>query len=456
MSEVIRALAEAPDLGRAHSFYGDLLRIRGNQEGARRELALRRRHRDWYLAMTARFEAEWFGRDELAWAERIRAELPNLRAALDFCLSAPDEAGAGQDMAASLIYYWHACGHLHEGNYWFVRALAADPRPTRSRMRALWAFCPVLLTRGDLAGAEQRARECLALAERLDDPYFVALSKQQLAGALMMVGDPAEAGSLLDEAAADIAALGGSDSALVQVKLVQAVAALRLGDPVGAARLCTECREICRRHGDQWWLGYVLISSALVALARGDGALAAGYVRDSLRSRHAMGDTVGLAGSFERLAWIVAGTGDFERAAWLLGAADRLWRLVGRPLYGAEGSPWLRDRRDCEARTRAALGARGYELAYRQGAARSVDDAVRDALGDRPPADPPPHRPPHPLTPREREVADLIAQGLSNKEIAARLVVSRRTAETHVESILRKLSFASRTQVAAWVAQQQS
>ena len=81
---------------------------------------------------------------------------------------------------------------------------------------------------------------------------------------------------------------------------------------------------------------------------------------------------------------------------------------------------------------------------------------MRDALGDRPPADPPPHRPPHPLTPREREVADLIAQGLSNKEIAARLVVSRRTAETHVESILRKLSFASRTQVAAWVAQQQS
>src|SRR5439155_21587711 len=152
-------------------------------EGGQREVALRRRHRDWYLAMTARFEAEWFGRDELAWAERIRAELPNLRAALDFCLSAPDEAGAGQDMAASLIYYWHACGHLHEGNYWFVRALAADPRPTRSRMRALWAFCPVLLTRGDLAGAEQRARECLALAERLDDPYFVALSKQQLAGA---------------------------------------------------------------------------------------------------------------------------------------------------------------------------------------------------------------------------------------------------------------------------------
>ena len=60
------------------------------------------------------------------------------------------------------------------------------------------------------------------------------------------------------------------------------------------------------------------------------------------------------------------------------------------------------------------------------------------------------------LTRREREVAALIAEGMSNKEIAARLVTSRRTAESHVENILRKLGFTSRTQVAAWVAQQRS
>ena len=55
-------------------------------------------------------------------------------------------------------------------------------------------------------------------------------------------------------------------------------------------------------------------------------------------------------------------------------------------------------------------------------------------------------------TPRETEVACLIAQGRSNKEIAARLMVSQRTAEGHVQNILTKLGFTSRAQVAAWVA----
>nr|EMP11152.1 hypothetical protein ISGA_5572 [Gordonia sp. NB41Y] len=57
----------------------------------------------------------------------------------------------------------------------------------------------------------------------------------------------------------------------------------------------------------------------------------------------------------------------------------------------------------------------------------------------------------NPLTKREREVADLIAQGLSNRAIADQLVVSRRTVDGHVERILNKLGVGSRTQVAAWL-----
>jgi DNA-binding NarL/FixJ family response regulator len=57
-----------------------------------------------------------------------------------------------------------------------------------------------------------------------------------------------------------------------------------------------------------------------------------------------------------------------------------------------------------------------------------------------------------PLSPREREVARLVADGLSNREIAARLVISERTAQNHVQHILDKLGFANRAQVAAWAA----
>jgi len=55
------------------------------------------------------------------------------------------------------------------------------------------------------------------------------------------------------------------------------------------------------------------------------------------------------------------------------------------------------------------------------------------------------------LTRRERQIAELVAAGLSNRDIAGRLVVSQRTAEGHVEHILTKLGFSSRAQIAAWV-----
>ncbi|MDF3150007.1 LuxR C-terminal-related transcriptional regulator, partial [Streptomyces sp. T21Q-yed] len=68
-------------------------------------------------------------------------------------------------------------------------------------------------------------------------------------------------------------------------------------------------------------------------------------------------------------------------------------------------------------------------------------------------------RSPHPaagarLTRRETEVAELVAQGLANQQIADRLVIARRTAEGHVERILGKLGFSNRSQIAAWMAAQ--
>jgi non-specific serine/threonine protein kinase len=78
-------------------------------------------------------------------------------------------------------------------------------------------------------------------------------------------------------------------------------------------------------------------------------------------------------------------------------------------------------------------------------------DAIAYALQEKPQAEPPPaSTETTPLTRREREVADLVADGLGNKEIADRLVISPRTAESHVEHILTKLGFTSRTQIAAW------
>ena len=105
---------------------------------------------------------------------------------------------------------------------------------------------------------------------------------------------------------------------------------------------------------------------------------------------------------------------------------------------------------------RRALGEQRWGARYAEGSALERAAAVALALGEGATARTTVPPPSGPLTRRQREVADLVAQGLTDREIAARLVVSPRTAESHVEQILTRLGFRSRAQIAAWTATQRS
>jgi DNA-binding NarL/FixJ family response regulator len=112
---------------------------------------------------------------------------------------------------------------------------------------------------------------------------------------------------------------------------------------------------------------------------------------------------------------------------------------------------------DCERQARQALGEAAFQAAGDRGLQLSPEDALTYALPqstsrDKPPPPAAPEPPAPPLTRRETQVARLIAEGYSNREIATRLVISQRTAEGHVEHILTKLGFTSRAQIAAWIA----
>jgi len=159
---------------------------------------------------------------------------------------------------------------------------------------------------------------------------------------------------------------------------------------------------------------------------------------------------MGTTFSVEALAWIAASRHQDERAAVLLGAATGLLQS-GTTLDGFQ--PLAGHHRDCERQARQALG----ETAFQAACHRGLDLPAADVLGyalqqqpDKPPA--PAVSDGAPLTPRELQVARLVAGGRSNKEIAAALVIAPRTAEGHVERILAKLGFTSRAQAAAWVA----
>src|SRR5690606_14623887 len=135
-----------------------------------------------------------------------------------------------------------------------------------------------------------------------------------------------------------------------------------------------------------------------------------------------------------------------ERSAVLMGAAKGLWP-TGHSLL----ENMSRFHAECDRGVRAALGERRYDAATRQGQALGVDAALSYALRDQDSSAPARPEPAVTLTKRERQVAELVAQGLSNRQIAAKLVIAQRTAQGHVENILTKLGFTSRTQIAAWI-----
>jgi len=434
--------------------YG-LERLRAeDRNGGDEETALRRRHRDWYAGLAERFAAEWFGPDQPAWSARLRSELGNVRAAINFSLATPGERHVGLAITVDTYFLWYGGGLLHEGRHWFDQALRANPQPTVVRLEAL-ALCSLLATtQGNLGEGTSAAQECLDSARRLDEPAYVTRATASLGIVALMGNDLPEARRLLEEALAGFEAEGKRGVHATIAELSLAMALLYQGDVAGAARLCGKNREACRDIGEHWWQAYALNSSALVAMAQGEFAAATDCLRESLRLRQPLGDLTGMAGAIERLGWTAAQAGDDVRAAVLLGAAHRLWQEVGRTLYGA--TQWLRGHHECVSRLRRVLGAAAYDRAFARGAGLSLDEAISYAIETDPPAVARPGpASPAALTPRERQVAELVTQGLSNKQVAARLVVSQRTAEGHVENILRKLGLTSRTQLAAWVSRQE-
>jgi non-specific serine/threonine protein kinase len=162
-----------------------------------------------------------------------------------------------------------------------------------------------------------------------------------------------------------------------------------------------------------------------------------------------MDDRAGIALCLEALSWITATDHRPERAAILLGAAQSIWDALLTSAY----DPWQSYHDACVARARSDLGPDAFDAAVRKGKAMSISQAVPYATEE--PEATAPHQPAagrqaDGLTDREHEVAALVAQGLSNKEIAARLVISRRTAESHIRHILTKLGFDTRVQIATW------
>jgi predicted ATPase/DNA-binding CsgD family transcriptional regulator len=420
---------------------------------------LRRRHADWYLHLAEQGEREWFGPDQAAWLRRLRLEHANLRLALEFYLSTPGQTQTGLRLAAALWFYWGHSAALTEGRHWLERALRLDTRPSRHRAKALCAIGFIASHQGDLQAAVRWSGEARELARQLGDASILAWATERAGTCAMFGGDLDRAGPLLEQALAEYHALSEpADPGAVLARIALAATRVLRGDLAGTVELCQEARTICQARGDRTYLAYALALLARAEWAGGNLEEAATHAQEAVRLRRSAPDPANLALSVAHVAWIAETSGECERAAVLLGAAHHITRTFG--ISGLLHSPaFAVPHRECQARTRQALGALAFEAAFGRGAELDLDQAIAYALGESPqpvPAAPAAtnDEPLAPLTRREQQVAHLVAQGLSNKDIAARLVIAQRTAEGHVGRILTKLGFTTRTQLAAWVAGQ--
>lgn len=413
------------------------------------ERFLRRRHRDHFHGLALRAQQEWFTSRQTAWSERLYCERLNLRTAMNFCLSAGGEAEAGLEMAAALWSHRLGVGSLSEERHWLERALASTALPSQARAKALWADGWLALLCGDPDAAHIRVAECRAHALQLQDPLTAAQASQLEGLAALFADDFSRALPALEGALDRFSPYGDLGDVWATMFLLGLAYCLH-GD-ARAAELGTQCLALCETHDAQWSRPYALWLLGLYHWLRQDTEDAVRLLRDGLHTITPAHNRLAFAQCLEVLAWARAHDGHHTEAAELLGAAQSAWQLVGATLPGV--GRLLQHRTACEELLVSRLGQSRFTALRRAGAALEIDQALAHALGQGP--EPAADQPESPsvtvaLTLREREVAELLAQGLTDKEIAARLVISPRTAEGHVQRILRKLEFTSRVQVATW------
>ncbi|WP_253873738.1 ATP-binding protein [Actinomadura rupiterrae] len=416
---------------------------------------VRRRHREHYAALAERVAANQLGPEQLAWFGRLRDEQANLRVALEWSLSTPDEQEAGVRLALRLAPYWYFAGLFGEARSWYERAAeACDDGPERA-WTEFWN-ATYAIQQGDLDPARDVLEGLLVRADELRDPDLLAHAHFEIGLIRFYEGDLEEAVASYEQAELVWDRIGYRNPIALNVHYAHAGAHALLGDFRRALDLCARSLEVCARTGERWTAASAVWMRGTTHWLKGDGKRAEADIRESLRVKAACRDLVGIVVCLDLMGACAITAERPERAAVLCGAGEQLWHLLGSPIQ--RGTHYLAMREALVAGLRDALGGDRVSELFAKGAALEVEDAAAFALGDddlpaarRPGPDAPDAAPEEtPLTRRELEIADLVAEGLTNREIAERLVIAKRTVDSHLEHILGKLGFTSRTRVAAW------
>ena len=391
------------------------------------------------MALDSRYHLdEW-----LRWAD---LEIDNMRAVLHHCVLDPDVRN-GIVLVTSLSWFWITRATT-EGVRWIDELLArgsAEPE-TMAWTYFIRGFLAVL--QGDWAVAQPSIARSIEVARAAQLPVQLAHAVTMASIAANMGGDRPAAERFLAEAI-DLAEEVEDVSVRIGVFQARALDGVFRGDIDAVRDAAREGANLSREAGDLYALNMMLLNQGSAALFAGDLEESKARFTDALRIANRIDDRIGQFYLLAALGYHAGNAGKHRIAAQLLGASESI-RLGAGATAIAIPAPFIDAAGDL---AKEGLGEARFQAEFDAGKRLSREAAVRLALEEKPAAaTASDHADGVGLGKRESDVARLVAEGLSNKEIGARLFISERTVDSHVRSILNKLGFNSRTQIAAWVA----
>ncbi|WP_394616567.1 ATP-binding protein [Lentzea sp. JNUCC 0626] len=388
----------------------------------------------------------WFSADDARWMGRLWEEWPNIRTAVAHALRTPDLAamGAAVTMNVQRARFTSFAGML--GQAWDLLAAARAVITDAPLRTSLLAHCAYMAqARGDGAMAFPLMNEARTLPRQPITDLHLVLAE---ATHLFFVEGSSDCVPLY----AHVVELCRQHSAPGDVyitELMHAMAACFLLDAEDADKATTALARQAEHNGVTWSHAWGLWHRGLFELLHGDPARVHPLVIEALRLQLTLGDTWGAPFSLWLLACTCAELGAFDRAARLLGALRSQERISRLSFAGM--SPFRRHLDRADRTVRRSLGD-DYQVITTLGADLRPDQAMAFALEPVPDSERRPAKPllPGGLTRQEFTIAGLVAEGLTSKQIGARLFISPRTADRHVVNIRVKLGLPSRVALAAW------
>lgn len=406
-------------------------------------------HARWVLELASRRTSGHFHAtpEDL---ERIAADYGNCAAALRWA-EHTQQATLAVGITLALLEYWGVRGLLRLGAQHLQAAVRlVGAQPTQPRAYLLIALAGHTLRLGDPAQARRLAHEAVGVSEAVGDIAGLRTALGTIGDIAADQGDYASARDAYGRARAYIDDTR-DESALGFWSANMGGIALGEGSLVEAEVFLTEARRHLAASQPVWYLGHALLLLGSVARLRGDLDRAVSLLGECLHESGRYGAVFDQLRGLEEVARLASARDEPASAATLLGAASALRDATAL-------SPGPSERRVLDETVNAVrvqLGARAFEAAWVEGRAMSIGNALRFATGPHKET-PRPVRPANVdatamLTPREHEVAALVAAGLSNQAIARHLAIAPGTARIHVERVRGKLGCTSRAQVAALV-----